>query len=132
MINSSILNLLSIIRIGNIYKKKFVYCDYTKITYDVLRILYKSGYIRNFIIIKNLKKKNKIKIFLKYINNNSVFNKITFFSSYSYKIFRKYKDLINLKSEGLIIINSSKGRGIYNYINCVSIQSGGQLLVEIL
>ncbi|WXB47358.1 MAG: 30S ribosomal protein S8 [Candidatus Shikimatogenerans sp. Tmey] len=112
-------------------KKKYIFFFYIKYIIKILFILKKEGYIYNFIIINNmLLYKRKIKIYLKYINNISVINKIKLISKSSRHIYVKNKNIPIIKNNyGISILSTSKG--ILTNKNSILYKIGGEYLFYI-
>jgi len=70
-------NFLTIIRNGLMVSKPFVVAPYSKVKFEVANILKEEGFIKDCIIInEDDPVKKAIKIFLKYVNNESVIHEI--------------------------------------------------------
>ncbi|MFI4819107.1 MAG: 30S ribosomal protein S8 [Enterobacterales bacterium] len=101
-------DMLTIIRNGQISKKKKVYVPYSIFKKEILNILYKEGFIENYKIEKNIK--NILKIKLKYFKGKPVIENIKRISKPSLRIYKKYKKLPKVISGmGIAIISTSKG-----------------------
>ncbi len=65
-------NFLTIIRNGVMASKPWVVAPYSKIKFDVATILKDEGFIRDVELVENDSVKKEIKVFLKYVNGESV------------------------------------------------------------
>ncbi|XBT18557.1 MAG: uS8 family ribosomal protein [Candidatus Shikimatogenerans sp. Tder] len=112
-------------------KNKYIFFPYIKYIIKILFILKKEGYIYNFIIINNIFfYKRKIKIYLKYINNISVINKIKLISKSSRRVYVKYKNIPIIKNNyGISILSTSKD--ILTNKNSILYKIGGEYLFYI-
>jgi small subunit ribosomal protein S8 len=69
-------NFLTIIRNGVMASKPWVVAPYSKIKFDVATILKDEGFIRDVELVENDSVKKEIKVFLKYVNGESVIHEI--------------------------------------------------------
>lgn len=114
--------LVSNLKNGYISKKLFIFCENTKINCQILDVLYKEGYIRGYIILKN-----QLKILLKYNQNQSIIKEIKQISTFGNSIyFNKKKIKKNKNRNQLYIISTSNG--IYSSNN---LKIGGKVLISI-
>ncbi|XBT18634.1 MAG: 30S ribosomal protein S8 [Candidatus Shikimatogenerans sp. Tcar] len=112
-------------------KKKYIYFNYIKYIIKILFVLKKEGYIYNFVIINNyFFFKRKIKIYLKYVNNISVINKIKLISKPSRRVYIKSINIPIIKNNyGISILTTSKG--ILTNKNSILHKIGGEHLFYI-
>jgi len=75
MITDTIGNFLTVIRNGTMVGKPFVVAPYSKICHAITDILKKEGFIRDF-SLDGLGVEKKIKVFLKYVNGESVIHEL--------------------------------------------------------
>lgn len=106
--------LLSSIKLSNSAKKPLLTADNTKFNRQILKVLYKEGYINNFKIDKK-----SIKVFLKYKNDKNVLKEIFIHSKK--RVFSKqalsFNDLyIITTSKGLVTTNKTTKRKIHRNI----------------
>lgn len=121
----TISNFLTSIRNACNVKKKNVKVNYSNINLNITKVLYRNYYIKNY-KLDNLNKK-KIIIYLKYINNNSVINKIQRISKPSLRKYLKYKNIYKvLNGYGISIISTSLG--VMTGYEAVSKKIGGEIL----
>ncbi|XBT18312.1 MAG: 30S ribosomal protein S8 [Candidatus Shikimatogenerans sp. Tduv] len=127
----NLIYFLNKIKIAIKIKKKYIYFTYIKYLIRILFILKKEGYIYNFLIIKNNNiALRKIKIYLKYLNNESVINSIKVISKPSRRIYVKYKNIPIIKNNyGISILSTSKG--ILSNKNSIYNKVGGEYLFYI-
>ena len=92
----------------------------------ILKILWKEGFILGYQI--SYKNKKKIKIFLKYKNNNSVLKKLKILSKSSCKIFYSSTEVLKINSNKLFVIFFTK-YGVKTIDFCRKYQIGGEPIV---
>ncbi|OQM34112.1 30S ribosomal protein S8 [bacterium endosymbiont of Pedicinus badii] len=103
-----IANFLTSIRNAQKARKKSIFSTYSKIKYEIAKILEKEGYIQNC----DLKKKKFfcIKIVLKYFQKQPVIENIKRISKPGLRIYSKKKDIPKIMGGmGIVILSTSKG-----------------------
>jgi len=68
--NYLLANFVSQLQLGSMRRLRYVNVSYSKIALDVLKILYKEGIIRLFVVYK---KNNKIMVYFKYREGSPIF-----------------------------------------------------------
>lgn len=104
-------NFLTTIRNGIARSKPFVVAPYSKLKYDLALILQEEGFISGIEVAHENDVVNKqLKIFLKYVNNESVIHEITRVSKPSRRI---YAGIGNIKPVigglGVSVLTTNKG-----------------------
>lgn len=104
-------NFLTIIRNGLMVSKPFVETPLSKLNVSIAQILKDQGFIRNFVVSEKAEGVSaSIKIFLKYVDGESVIHEITRVSKPSR---RKYVGAKNIKPVigglGISILSTNKG-----------------------
>ena len=105
-------NFLTTIRNGIARSKAFVTAPYSKLKYDLAEILHQEGFIAGFEVIQNSDNlvDKKLKVILKYVNNESVIHEITRVSKPSRRI---YAGIHNMKpvigGMGISVLTTNKG-----------------------
>ncbi|MFI4853131.1 MAG: 30S ribosomal protein S8 [Candidatus Makana argininalis] len=118
-------DMLTIIRNGQIAKKKEVYVIYSMFKKKIIETLYEEGFIKKYKIIKNIKIFIKIK--LKYFKGKSVIENIKRVSKPSLRVYKKYKKLPKvIYGIGIAIISTSKG--IMSDIKARKLSIGGEII----
>lgn len=125
-------NLLSSIYNGQKDKRLKISIIYSKNIMEILKILYKEGYIRGYkLLLSNVSTEKKIEIYLKYTNNVPAIKSIQKISLSSRKIYISLLDLKNLKTiYGNYILSTSKG--FLTNKDALKHHIGGELLYKIL
>ncbi len=131
MINDTISNMLTIIRNANMVKHQIVKIPYTKISFEICRILKEEGFIEDFkTYSKN--KKNYLLLSLKYFGKTQqpVITKIKRISKPGLRIYSTSKNLPKvINNLGIAIISTSKG--IMTNFNAKKYRIGGEILCYI-
>jgi small subunit ribosomal protein S8 len=125
-------NNLTCLRNSNLAKHDSVNIKYSKLTVEILNILKREGYIRDYQIDNN-----DIKVILKYKGwwfKNGVFNKLISISTPGKRVFSGYKYFINKVknlslNEGILVISTSSG--ILTHLDAIKFKKGGEILFYI-
>ncbi len=105
----TISNMLTSIRNANKALKEQTDIPYSWLSYEILKIIQKEGYIKNFKRIDD-RKKGVIRIYLKYINKERAISGIKSVSTPGFRIYKGAKELPRvLEGYGVSIISTSKG-----------------------
>jgi small subunit ribosomal protein S8 len=98
-------NMLTKIRNANNAYKEQVDVPYSWLSYEILRIFHKEGYIKNFKRIGD-----KIRVYLKYLNKEKVITGIKRISKPGLRIYRGVKKIPKvLDGYGVAVVSTSKG-----------------------
>jgi small subunit ribosomal protein S8 len=110
------------IKNGQISKKAFIEVSLNNINISLLNVLWEEGFIQGY-----EKKKNNLKVFLKYNDSNFLINYIKFISKPSLKIFISSKMLWKLNEKlGVFVLSTDKG--LLTLKKCKKFNLGGVLL----
>ena len=105
----TISNMLTSIRNANKALKEQTDIPYSWLSYEILKIIQKEGYIKNFKRIDD-RKKGVIRIYLKYVNKERAISGIKSVSTPGFRIYKGAKELPRvLEGYGVSIISTSKG-----------------------
>lgn len=103
-------NFLTIIRNGLMASKPFVVAPHSKLNVSIAQILKDEGFVRDFVIQDEDSVQRTVKIFLKYVNGESVIHEITRISKPSR---RQYAGAKGIKPVigglGISIVTTNKG-----------------------
>lgn len=104
-------NFLTIVRNGISRSKASVSVPFSKMKYELAKVLHEEGFINGFEVLhENDVVKKELKVFLKYVNNESVIHEITRVSKPSRRI---YAGAGNIKpvigGMGVSILTTNKG-----------------------
>jgi len=103
-------DFLTIIRNGLMVSKRFVVIPFSKMKFELAKILKEEGFIQDCILIDEDPKKKAIKVFLKYVDNESVIHEICRVSKPGRRCYAgsaKVKPVIG--GLGVSILSTSKG-----------------------
>lgn len=123
-------NALTIIRNGNMAKKIKVDIPFSKISEEILNILKREKYIKDFKLVDD-KKQAVLRVYLKYTRDEEpVIKGLERISKPSLRIYAK-KDKIRKVFGGLGIAILSTSRGIVTDTQAKEMQTGGEVLCYI-
>lgn len=106
----SIGNFLTIIRNGFILGKRSVEAPHSKITYAIAEILKQEGFIKDISIVEVNENIKKIKVFLKYVDGESVIHELKRLSRPSRRYYAGIKNIKPVKGNlGISILSTNKG-----------------------
>nr|YP_010233614.1 ribosomal protein S8 [Pleurosigma inscriptura]QSZ78231.1 ribosomal protein S8 [Pleurosigma inscriptura] len=115
--------MFSNIKNGQLAKKAFVYQKRKKICEEFLKILWDEGFILGYKI--DSVNSNKIKIFLKYNNEEPVINSIKLITKPGRRVYYSIKQIWKLNSTKNFIIFSTN-KGLKTIIDCKKLKIGGE------
>ena len=116
-------NMIASLKNGQDVKKAFVLSENSRFCRKLLDILWDEGFISGY---KTLSM-NKLKIYLKYKNGNSVISSIKVISKPSLRVYYSVKKLKKLKKN--LILTTHKG--IKTISNCKKLNIGGEPIIMI-
>ncbi|MFA4992176.1 MAG: 30S ribosomal protein S8 [Candidatus Omnitrophota bacterium] len=123
-------NMLTIIRNGNMARKTKVDAPFSRISEEILGILKREKYIKDFKLIED-KKQGVLRIYLRYLKDQSpVIKGLRRISKPSLRIYVK-RDRIPKVFGGLGIAILSTSRGIVTDSQAKEMQTGGEVLCYI-
>lgn len=106
----SIGNFLTIIRNGLLVSKPFVVAPHTKMFDAISTILKEEGFIRDFSVVTDETGKKSLKVFLKYVDGESVIHEIDRISKPSRRFYSGANDVAPvIGGLGISILTTSKG-----------------------
>lgn len=132
-IHSTLSDLAARIKNGQHSRKLEIQLKKTNKTLNILKVLQTEGYIRGY----TLTEKN-ITVFLKYISDKPVIQKIEPISKYNPNKYTSVKNLIQLKelmkksNQGLGLFVVSTSKGILSHYQSIEQNVGGQLILRVL
>lgn len=129
----------SLIRIQNGLSTKLSKVDlkYSKYIINILKVLYKEGYILGYNVKKDLKnvKNNSIEVLLRYdINQDPVIYKIKLLSKPGYRQYVSVRKLISLRKKYINLNNMyilSTPLGVLSDVEAIQLNVGGELICKI-
>ena len=121
--SKAIYNMFSQIKNAQINQKSVIFIKTQKQCQQLLNLLWVNGFIIGYKFINN-----KIKIFLKYTNNQPVINNLKFISKPSRKIYFSNYKLWKIDATKFFLIISTS-RGFLTLFECKKQSLGGELVV---
>jgi len=124
-------NFLSIIRNGLMVSKPFIVAPYSKIKFEVAKILKEEGFIKDCVVVDSDDPvKKAIKVYLKYFDNESVIHEIKRVSTPGC---RCYAGATNMRPVigGLGISILSTSRGIMTHRKAKELNVGGEVICTV-
>ena len=114
------------IKNGQLTKRSFIFQQRKKICESYLKIMWREGYVLGYTIEND----NRIKIFLKYKNNQPVINSLNLVSKPSRRVYYSAKQIWKIdSSKSLIIFSTSKG--LKSILECKKLKIGGEPVIII-
>jgi small subunit ribosomal protein S8 len=106
----SVGDFLTIIRNGIRVSRRFVVAPHSKFKQNIAQILQDEGFIRNFEVLDESGGKKSLKVYLKYVDGESVIHEIIKVSTPGRRVYRKAKDLEHVVGKlGISIVTTNKG-----------------------
>lgn len=122
-------NMFTSIKNNQLAKRSFIYYPRKNICEAFLKILWKEGFIAGYII--STKNPTKIKIFLKYKNNQPVINSIKILSKPGYRIYYSITQIWKINSNNNSFIIFSTNKGLKSIFDCKKYKIGGEPFIKI-
>lgn len=126
IITDTFSNLFSNIKNGYLSKKSKIIQSNSKQVINLLNILIREGFIKGYKILPE--NKNKLEIYLKYNNNQSILTEIKRMSKPGKRLYLKNKDLYK-KKRGFYILSTSNG--ILTDLEAKKLNIGGEFICKI-
>lgn len=122
-------NMFANIKNGQLARRNFIFQKRKKICESFLQLLWNEGFILGYKV--DDKNQNKIKIFLKYLNNGQpAINSIKILSKPSRRVYFSIKQIWKIDSNKSFIILSTN-QGLKSIIDCKKLKIGGELFITI-
>ncbi|ARC54338.1 30S ribosomal protein S8 [Candidatus Riesia pediculicola] len=123
-------DMLTRIRNAQSSRKSFVEIPFSKVKRNMIYILKKEGFIRNFEIVEKNRWINVLRVYLKYFNKKPVIEKITRVSRPGLRVYQKSKSLSEVM-DGLGISIVSTSKGIMTGKEAKRIKLGGEIICKV-
>lgn len=123
-------NFLTIIRNGLMVAKPFIAAPYSKIKFEIAKILQDEGFIKDVVLVENDGIKKQIKIVLKYVEGESVIHELKRISKLGrrhYAGVSKIKPVIG----GLGVSIISTNRGVITNKKAKELGVGGEVICTV-
>jgi len=126
----SVGNFLTIIRNGVMVSKPFIIAPFSKIRFTLAQILKDEGFIKNVAILEDEAGRKSLKLFLKYVDGESVIHEITRISTPGRRL---YASIVNVKRVigGLGVSILTTDKGILTHKQAKKLGVGGEVICTI-
>jgi len=109
-------------------RKEIVFTPYNKLSFELVKCLYKEGFIQSFelkeIFTSNFEKNYEIKIILRFFYNKCILKNIKILSKPSLTKHFSLKDLSKISTKKLVMFISTD-KGILTSLDCKKYNLGG-------
>lgn len=122
-------NFLTIIRNGIKVTKTSVRAPYSKMCQDIAHILKEEGFIKDCVVVEEDSKKN-LKVFLKYVDGESVIHEISRVSTPGLRVYNKIKQVPPVIG-GLGVSILSTNKGILSDKTAEKLNVGGEVMCRV-
>jgi small subunit ribosomal protein S8 len=124
-------DFLTIIRNGLMVSKPFVVVSYSKMKFEIAKILKEEGFIKDYVIVSEDDPKEKaIKVFLKYVDNESVIHELKRVSTPGLRCFSGVKNIKPVIG-GLGISILSTNCGLMTQKKAKELNVGGEVICTV-
>jgi len=128
--NHAVSELICCIKNGQMVNKAKVEFDSSKLKKDILSLLKREGYIKDYSVVKSEKGFDRLNVELAYHKNAPVINKIQVISKPGRRVYCGVEDIPNVfNGLGMIVLSTSKGI-LFDY-EAKKLNIGGELLLRI-
>ena len=120
-------DFLTVIRNGIAVSKLSIVVPYSKLKHSLVEIFKSEGFIKDF-AVEELGHKKALKVFLKYVNGESVIHEISRVSKPGKRMYRGFKDLkpvvgglgvsVLTTSQGILTNKQAKSRSVGGEVIC--------------
>ena len=120
----TLIKALNKLKNASLVNKEVVYLNFDLKYFEVLRVLYREGFIQGYKIDK---KNYQTIVYLRFFQNNSVLDRLRFLSVPSRERFISYKDLCLINNKKTFVLLSTN-KGLRTIFECKKQKLGGKLL----
>ncbi len=120
----TLIKALNKLKNASLTNKEVVYLNFDLKYFEVLRVLYREGFIQGYKIDK---KNYQTIVYLRFFQNNSVLDRLRFLSVPSRERFISYKDLCLINNKKTFVLLSTN-KGLRTIFECKKQKLGGKLL----
>ncbi|MFC1841696.1 30S ribosomal protein S8, partial [Candidatus Dependentiae bacterium] len=123
-------DFLTIIRNGLMVSKPFIVAPHSKLKFEIAKILKEEGFIKDCIVLEDDSHEKMMKVFLKYVDNESVIHEISRASKPGRRYYSgasKLKPVIG----GLGVSILSTNRGIMSNRKAQELNVGGEVICTV-
>ena len=120
----TLIKALNKLKNASLINKEVVYLNFDLKYFEVLRVLYREGFIQGYKIDK---KNYQTIVYLRFFQNKSVLDRLRFLSVPSRERFISYKDLCLINNKKTFVLLSTN-KGLRTIFECKKQKLGGKLL----
>lgn len=113
-------NMLIAIKNGQIAQREFVFHKKKKLCEAFLKVLWSEGFILGYTV-----NNDRIKIILKYVNNQPVIRSLNFLSRPGRRVYYSHKQIWKIDSTKYFIVLSTN-KGLKTLLECKKLRIGGE------
>ena len=125
--NNNIIRFLIELKNASLSRKETITVEYSRLSNNLVKTLYREGFIQSFQILGEKENTRKIVVTLRYYFNKPVFNNLKLFSKPSHLRYMKFSDICNISDKKYVCFFSTN-RGILTILECKKNKTGGKLL----
>ncbi len=123
-------DFLTIIRNGLMASKRNVVAPYSKLKLEIVKILKEEGFIKDFEILEEEPSKKLVKVFLKYVDGESVIHEIVRKSTPGRRVYEQASQMkFVIGKLGISIVTTNKG--IMTNKKARELSVGGEVICSI-
>lgn len=123
-------DFLTIIRNGLMASKRSVVAPYSKLKFEIVKILKEEGFIKDFEIVEEEPNKKMVKVFLKYVDGESVIHEIVRKSTPGRRVYERASQMkFVIGKLGISIVTTNKG--IMTNKRARELSVGGEVICSI-
>lgn len=125
--NNNIIRFLIELKNASLSRKETITVEYSRLSNNLVKTLYREGFIQSFQILGGKENTRKIIVTLRYYFNKPVFNNLKLFSKPSHLRYMKFSDICNISDKKYVCFFSTN-KGILTILECKKNKIGGKLL----
>ncbi len=126
----SIGDFLTIIRNATMISKPFIVAPYSKMKFAIAQILKKEGFVQDVVVLDSDSVQKKLKVFLKYVNGESVIHEIKRVSKLGRRFYTGIKDIKPvIGGLGLSIVTTNCG--VISHKKAKQLNIGGEVICTV-
>jgi len=129
-------DFLTIVRNGLMRSKPSVVAPYSRMREAIAKILKEEGFVRDYVIVDDVPEKKKLKLFLKYVDGESVIHELQRVSTPGRRRYAKIKKARGFSrlepvigGLGLSILTTS--RGVISHKKAKELGVGGEVICKV-
>lgn len=129
--NNNTINFIIKLKNASLSRKENILVDCNSLSENLIKILYKEGFIQSFQIVQevknNLFETKKFLITFRYFFNKPLLNTLRLLSKPSHVRYMKFSDISNISQKKFVFFFSTN-KGILTALECKEKKIGGKLL----